>query len=309
MLKENYTECLSRLTKQLDREVVNTQNSVDIETIIASLDVGYGEHIDSYLPEFLDGQLKQMDSNLKALTQKVVILQCALNNWSAIFEGGYADSIVAQYHKTFNRFLATCETQEGWSKELDDYYYKDLSMAQRIMFPAGAQVTETSAGFGIKQGLQGGLFDSMRFLWLTAIQGGCKGYYQIHTHTPELSEFNPQGWNDCYLRIAEMLELNPQVKGIFGGSWFYDPQLKTVSPRLMYLQSVPLENGARSFYTHDDTSGNAIYSSKTRRKLHDEGKYTPQCYLLIWPREAMIRWAREYKNSHNIAEIPVGVAK
>lgn len=309
MLKENYIECLSTLTKQLDTLVSISKKPVDLEKIIASLDVSYGEHIDTYVPEFFDLQLKQMDENTKALTQKIVILQCALNHWSKIFEGNYADSIVVQYRKTFNRFLATCETKDGWSKELDDYYYKDLSMALRIMFPAGAQVTETSSGFGIKQGLKGNIVDSVRFLWLSLIQGGCKGYYQIHTHTPELSEFNPQGWNDCYLRIAEMLELNPQVKGIFGGSWFYDPQLKDISPRLMYLQSVPLENGASSFYTHDDTSGNAIYSSKTRRKLHEEGKYTPRSYLLIWPREAMIQWARDYKRSHSIVEIPAGVVK
>lgn len=300
MIKENYIKCLSSLTKQLDTLVLDTQNSVDLEKIIASLNVSYGDHIDSYVPEFFDEQLKQMDIVAKALTQKVVILQCALNNWNAIFEGSYANSVVTQYHKTFSRILATCETEEGWSKELDDYYYKDLSMALRIMFPAGAQVTETSSGFGVEQGLNGSIYDSIRFLWLSLIQGGCKGYYQIHTHTPELSEFNPQGWNDCYLRIVEMLEHNPQVKGIFGGSWFYDPQLKDISPRLMYLQNVPLENGASSFYTHEDTSGNSICSSKTRRKLYDEGKYRPKSYLLIWPREAMIRWARGYKSSNNI---------
>ena len=309
MLKENYLECLSGLQKQFDALVSSSQVSIDLEKALDSLSYNFGSHIESYVPEYLDGQLKHLDDSSKALVQKIVILQCALNNWDAIFLGCYGESTVAQYQKTFNRFLSMCETEDGWSKELDDYYYKDLAMATRMMFPSGAQVTEASCGFGVKQGLNGGLLDSAKFLWLTLLQGGCKDYYQIHTHTPELSEFNPQGWNDCYLRIAEMLELNPQVKGIFGGSWFYDPQLKDISPRLMYLQDVPLENGASSFYTHDDTTGNAIYSSKTRRQLHDDGKYTPKSYLLIWPREAMIKWAKAYKSSHNIEEIPVGVVK
>jgi hypothetical protein len=309
MLKEDYIECLSKLQNQFDSLVSSSQVAIDLEKVIDSLNYNFGSHIDSYIPEYFDGQLKQVDETTKALVQKIVILQCALNNWDAIFLGSYGESTVTQYQKTFNRFLSMCDTAEGWSKELDDYYYKDLAMATRMMFPSGAQVTEASCGFGVKQGLNGGLIDSARFLWLTLMQGGCKDYYQIHTHTPELSEFNPQGWNDCYLRIAEMLELNPQVKGIFGGSWFYDPQLKDISPRLMYLQDVPLENGASSFYTHLDTTGNAIYSSKTRRKLFDEGKYTPKSYLLIWPREAMIKWARAYKSSNNIEEIPAGVVK
>ena len=231
------------------------------------------------------------------------------SHWDAIFNGKYPDSIVAQYNKTFERLLATCETEAGWSNKVDDDYWKDLSMTLQLLFPAGAQVVESSSGFGIKQGLNQGLLKSLSYLWLSLRRGSCKGYYQIHTHTSELTEFNPKGWTNCYLRIAQMLELNPEVKGIFGGSWFYDPQLKDISPRLMYLQQVPLENGARSFLVGEDTSGNATFSSKTRRQLNEEGKYTPQAYLLIWPRSAMIKWANDYKSANNINAVPIENSK
>jgi hypothetical protein len=309
MLKDNCIEHLSILKKQADMQALKTQKPVNFARIINSLDVVYGEHPDSYVPQYFAEQLKQMDRQTANLTQKIIMLQCILNHWSAIFEGHYASAVMAQYHKTISRLLITCENEDGWSKQIDDYYFKDLAMAQRLMFPAGAQVVQSSSGFGFKQGLNGGLFSSLRFLWLTLRQGGCKGYYQIYTHTPELSEFNPQGWNDCYLRLAQMLEFNPQIKGIFGCSWFYDPQLKDISPRLMYLQDVPLQNGASSFCIGDDKTGNAIYSSNTRRRLHDQGKYTPKSYLQVWPRGALIKWAENYKHFHNIEAIPVGVIK
>lgn len=309
MGKDDCLECLRGLRKRYDSTVLGAQELFSLEDVFDRLSYEFGSHIDTYVPEYFSEQLKQLDEPTKSLVQKIVILQCALTNWDVIFFGNYAESVVTQYQKTLQRILTMCQSDQGWVQEKDDFYFKDLAMAMRVMFPAGAQITEVSSGFGIKQGLRGGFVDSAKFLWLTLLQRGCKGYYQIHTHIPELSEFNPQGWNDCYLRIAEMLELNPQVKGIFGGSWFYDPQLKEISPRLMYLQDVPLENGASRFYTHDDTSGNAIYASKTRRQLYEEGAYTPRSYLLIWPRKAMIQWAKLYKRTHHIVKVPAGVVK
>ncbi len=301
MLKENYTTLLSTLVSQAK----TGQTAVDHLAIVNNLAVTFGEHIDSYRAADFASQLQSMDTQTAILIEKIVIIQCALNNWQAIFHGDYTDAIMAQYQKTFTRFFATCETESGWGGADDDVYWKDLAMARRLLFPAGAQVVETSSGYGINQGINSNLLASIKFAWLALKQGGTRGYYQIHTHTPELSEFNPDGWNQCYLRIAQMLEQNPDIKGIFGGSWFYDPQLKDISPRLMYLQQVPLDNGASSFFTGNDHSGNAINKSKTRLDLHKQGKYTPKSYLLIWPRAAMIRWANEFKNTQSTQTVAV----
>jgi hypothetical protein len=301
MLKQNFIEYLEKLKAQL----LQSHEPVDLASILNSFKLRPGEHINTYVPHYFAKQLKQMKPLTASLVQKVIILQCALNNWEAIFNGGYADSIVAQYHNTFERLLKTCKADIGWSEDANSVYDKDLAMTQQLLFPAGAQVVENSSGFSIRQGLSSGLMQSVRFLGLNLCQGGNKGYYQIHTHTPDLSEFHPQGWNNCYLRIAQMLELNPQIKGLFGGSWFYDPQLTAISPRLAYLQNLPLEHGASIFRTGNEKSNDAIATSPTRRKLFDEGKYIPQSYLLIWPRKALIKWANTYKTANNIEAIPV----
>lgn len=309
MLKQDYNDYLEMLKTQADNSAMQTQRLECLEKVINSMDIGYGDHIDTYVPHYFSQQLQQMDSESANIMQKMVILQSAIDHWDDIFSACYDDSIVEQYTKTLSRILTTCQTDVGYSEGVVDVYWKDLAMAQRLMFPAGAQVVESSSGFSLKQGLRGNTIDALAFLWLNLRQGGLKGYYQIHTHTPDLAEFNPQGWNDCYWRIAQMLERNPAIKGIFGGSWFYDPQLLEISPRLAYLQQVPLENGASSFYTGVDHSGNAIFSSKTRRQLHEQGKYTPKSYLLIWPRTQMLNWAKRYRYEHQHQEVVLGVSK
>jgi hypothetical protein len=275
------------------------QKPVYLTKILNSLTVTYGEHIDTYVPHYFALQLQQMNKQTASLTKKIVILQCILNNWEEIFNGDYADSIVEQYHNTFNRLLATCETGEGWHEDDSEIYWKDLAMSQRLLFPAGSQIVSSNCGFDFTQGLNPN-FKTLQYLWLNLRQGGCKGYYRIHTHTPNLTSFNPQGWESCYLRIAQMLKLNPQIKGVFGTSWFFDPKLMNISPRLMYLQNIPLQHGAHCFHVGEDKSGNAIHTSQTRRDLYYQGKYTPQTYLLIWPRAAIIKWAKNVQKRSTI---------
>jgi hypothetical protein len=227
--------------------------------------------------------------------KKILILKCVISNWNDVFGDYYPNSIIEQYDKTFERILNTCQSLEGWSNGNIDVYWKDLAMARRIVFPAGARIVECNSGFGTRQGISLRVKETLNFLHFLISTKGNKPYFQIHIHTPELGEFNEKGWNECCVRLAEMLERCPNIKGFFGGSWFYDPKLEAISPHLMYLQKTPLENGAYSFYIGEDYSGNALSKSRTRRKLYSEGKYTPETYLLIWPRESLISWSKSYR--------------
>ena len=94
------------------------------------------------------------------------------------------------------------------------------------------------------------------------------------------------------------LEKYKPIKGVFRASWFCDPELENISPRLMYLQKTPVENGANFFYIGEDRTGNAFAKSKTRLKLYNEGKYKPKAYLLVWPRKELIKWAKNVTKSN-----------
>lgn len=299
MKLNDFKRCLDDLKAQND----NVYKEYGFSNLLTSLDKQPKDRIHSYKIESLSNKYKTVfekhgQGTFESL-RKIVLLESVITSWENIFSDKYPQSIQEQYKITLNRFFQFSSTEEGWGKYNEDVYWKDLSIARQQMFPAGAQIVEAYSGFGLKQGLSLNMLQSVRFLTLIAKSGGREGYYQIHTHMPELSEFNEAGWNSCYVRLAEMLEKNARIKGMVGGSWFYDPQLEHVSPRLMYLQKVPINGGAKLFHIGKDTTGNPFAKSKTRRKLYDEGKYIPQSYLLVWPRKELMDWADRFKRKQN----------
>ena len=78
-----------------------------------------------------------------------------------------------------------------------------------------------------------------------------------------------------------------------GTSWFYDPALPAISPRLAYLQSTPLANGAH-LVRHGpgaDHTARATETSPTRKALVASGSYVPIAGTIMWPRSDLLSWA------------------
>ena len=127
-------------------------------------------------------------------------------------------------------------------------------------------------------------------------------WYSNHLDLRAMKEFSPRGWTASFVRMAEMLALNPQVRGIAGMSWFYDPHVALISPHLAYIQT-PMSHGAFLAKMGSDAHhiANATIRSSVRQKLYKEGKYLPTCYLLAWPRNALIAWARHLKSDPSVS--------
>ncbi|MBX9605145.1 MAG: hypothetical protein K2Y51_02920 [Gammaproteobacteria bacterium] len=205
----------------------------------------------------------------------------------------YTPAILERFAFSFNRIMTALENPSFTAYDIGgDLLYKDLALCAQKMYPAGAQVVEPASAFHRALLYRGGprqFFACALFLLRT---GGNFPWYQIHTHLLEREEFTPERWDDCYARIAGMLVRHPHVRGMWGGSWFYDPALETVSPRLAYLRTRPEQNGARVFYSNPDPHGGALATSETRRAMYERGEYLPKAYALLWPRAALIDWAR-----------------
>lgn len=185
-----------------------------------------------------------------------------------------------------------------------DLFAKDLRFVCGATVPAGAQAVDvlfspsTWARLSRARrtiGTLGRLVyagDTRRAAELLA-KGGTGEWLQIHTDIRNVADFNPQGWDRCYHRISHILAQRPRTAGMLGVSWFYDPRLRDISPRLNYLQDRPLQNGAflvrlKAGPIH---SQRAATTSPTRRKMIASGAYTPVCYALFWPRREMLEWA------------------
>jgi hypothetical protein len=202
---------------------------------------------------------------------------------------GYSPSILSRFVHSFQRiFDAIQDPSFEHYKIVGDIFLKDLALCRQRMFPAGAQIVVPQSSFHRALFYRGGIGQMSKFAALMLKTGGNKNWFQIHTHLLELEDFNPNGWDECYLRIADMLAIYPSVRGMWGGSWFYDPALEEVSPRLSYLRKVPAENGAYVFYSNIDIDSGALATSESRKKAYENGNYLPKSYSLMWPRRAML---------------------
>lgn len=203
------------------------------------------------------------------------------------------------YKKNFDRILKKIQSETPWYYQIpQDKFMKDLAICSFRMIPAGVRKLEITKlpfkKFIFKNGIQQFL-KTIRLIFFDL--KGYKPLFMGHldNHDPNLmAEFNRQGWIRHYQLIADLLQNKPDILGVYGESWFYDPYLKKISPELAYIREIAVNNGAQIF--HIGTSQRAIkratYLSPIRKKLYREGKYSPTNYLVVWGRKKLLDWAR-----------------
>jgi len=195
--------------------------------------------------------------------------------------------------RQFERLLAQQPGDGQWLTLDDDRFQKDFGLATLRLYAAGAQLVDPRCGLARSILWRAGLSGWMPALRMVADLRGFGPMLQIHTHTAYLAEFNEEGWNECYRTCAELYRVHPECLGMFGGSWFYDPALPPISPRLAYLSDIPVAGGAHRVLaeTQGDFVQDAIATSPSRRKLFEAGSYRPRSFILAWSRSAQQRWA------------------
>ena len=192
----------------------------------------------------------------------------------------------------FERMLSDNSVLNEWLDIDQDLFQKEFGLAVERLFASGSQLLDKNCGIPKSIVIKGGVNKSPSNLLFFASLAGFQPFIQIHTHTFNLKKFNEAGWDECYRGCAELCQLFPELLGVFGSSWFYDPIINEISPRLKYLQHVPLTGGARFLYysTGGAAVGNATSTSESRKKLYQEGKYVPKNYMMIWGKKSLMAW-------------------
>lgn len=187
-----------------------------------------------------------------------------------------------------------------------DFWAKDVRIALVLSVPgARTQMIDLSSPMG-----PGQILRHAREGWgwsvvpSYAAAQAWKPWLEVHTESRELSDFNEAGWDRAWATAAEICKVRPGMAGMLGSSWFYDPPLETISPRLAYLRVNPLKHGA--FLIHqgpgDIHTQRAATSSPTRAALIEKGEYTARSWIVAWPRAALIKWADGRKAMAEMAE-------
>lgn len=104
---------------------------------------------------------------------------------------------------------------------------------------------------------------------------------------------------EAYLTIADSLELQPRVKGLLAAGWMRDPRIGVVSPHLAALSDPIVDSGGIlvGLWKVDPESSGALAKSRRRREAYARGLWHPAQGVALWPREAMLMWARSYRSS------------
>ncbi len=179
-----------------------------------------------------------------------------------------------------------------------DHWAKDVRFSLVLSVPgAKTQTIDLSSPMGPGQVLRSGRDGhgwSQAVAYMKA--GGWKRpWLEVHTESRHTEDFTEAGWDRAWATAAAICKTRPELAGMIGSSWFYDPPLETISPRLAYLRLNPLKGGA--FIIHQGPA--AIHSercgatSPTRRAMIESGEYTPRSWLVAWPRATLIPWAEQ----------------
>ena len=202
------------------------------------------------------------------------------------------DEILHLYHEWFGWVLEDLSTQpDDYYDHRCDSFVLDLMVCSLRSIPVGGAWIVETRRVGVRPFFSGGVkqfFDYLHFVIFKA--HGFSPYFTTHTATRNLRHFNEREMNLSYLRIADLMKLNPRIRGFYRRSWLLDPKLEDISPQLGYLRKVPLQNGARLFAAGSIKIDikNALAVSLTRRRLYAEGKYLPTGYAYIWPRKEFL---------------------
>lgn len=209
------------------------------------------------------------------------------------------DVVRSWYLKNYLRIVAPAAAQQPppeFYHHSVDAYLKDLGVCSGRIIPAGAQKLNRYdlPARGLRHERLGRL---ARAAWCIARMGGTGPVFDMHTdsHDPDLmAEFNPEGWRRFYFTAAGLLERQPDVRGLYGVGWLFDPQLESVSPRLKYLRDLVSESGGHIFRIgrSEGARASALATSAHRRAMHAAGRYEPTDYMALWARQDLLGWAR-----------------
>ena len=193
------------------------------------------------------------------------------------------------------RFLAAPDDHE--TTKLSEPFDNFVTMAKIVTlrrFPAGQLHFERS---GIPLSWFGRLGPRrltklLRFLLRTTRARKPFFFHHLGWRRKNMLFLSEREQNRSYWRIAQSLELHPEVKGLLTESWLHSPDTFEVSSHLAWLNKPFLEHGGLVLVLGPAAENSGVLAaSRERRRLYAEGRFHPTTAMVVWPRAAMLEWA------------------
>jgi hypothetical protein len=170
---------------------------------------------------------------LVAAFHRLAILRLVPESWRELQKQPHLAPVLEWFEDAVAQMMTELDAKPDADLDLPaDPFARDLAVAAQRAWPLGAALVEPRLRLPRRWMTQGGPRTLVRGIGLLARLGGTFPLYQKHATTRHLSEFTEPGWEACYRRIAQIMRREPEVRGLMGGAWVFDPELERVSPRL-----------------------------------------------------------------------------
>jgi hypothetical protein len=136
--------------------------------------------------------------------------------------------------------------------------------------------------------------DALKTLSTVSRAGGFAPWFCIHLPDRGGATFLLESeFKRCHLRIAQSMELQPSIRGFMASSWLYSDETIAISPHLAWTRQFYLTNGGvLAQWGLASPDAGFLHGSSSRRALYESGSYRPRNGLIMWPRYAVLAWAR-----------------
>lgn len=291
---------VSKCMESVRAETRDIQSDVPLRRLIEEIDGLAGRDASALLPapaaRFLTHAIERFGACATGAYAKLLVLTLIAESDSRIRRLALPEAVRTSYPRILERIArGLIPVPNAAYVAAGGDFERDLRLASQLSVPMNASRHMDRSSFIDHSFYRGqGKAQNLRSLMFLVLRlRGLGPLFRVHIDERDLADFSDAGWEQCYLRIAEMLRLNPAVKGVVGTSWTLDPQLDGISPRLTHPRRQHVAHGA---FLHCDGPGEihtrrATGTSATRRRLYEEGKYRPACYTFVWPRQDVLEWA------------------
>jgi hypothetical protein len=173
------------------------------------------------------------------------------------------------------------------------HFDRAAKIATLRRFPAGPMEWEISglprswfAHGGVTSGLRLASFIVSRALAL-------KPYFFMHTAPNPRSRLltSEREVLRAYYRMARALDLQPEVQGVLGRAWFFDPAAVRDYPHLEVLNRPFRQGGIIVTLGIAPPSSGVLEGDRSRRAEYLVGKLRYRYGLAVWPRASAVEWA------------------